>query len=170
MEEEDVHRQVQLQVGWIVLFAVQNKNPLGRLAQRIGCTVYCESHAEDGRGPVLRRRVIIFCSCLAASIITETREQFRQLRVMEKTGVDGHRFLVAVGKREALGAGQVKLHLRPETEFEHYRRVFGRFVGGCANGDDVSHQLFGDLPAFLAGFARACLAGEDVDDDLPLQG
>ncbi len=169
VEEEDVHRKVQLQVGWIVSFAVQNEYALGRITQRIRCTAYRERHAVEGGDPGLGRKVLIMYSFTASSSATESCEKFGQLRVVEKTGVDGHRSLVAAGKGEMLGVRPIKLHLRAEAEVEHRGRVIGLIACAFANGYNVRHQMFGDLPALLASISRACFAGQDVDDYLPFQ-
>ena len=76
VEKEDVHRQVQLQVGWIVVFAVQDKYTLGRLTQMIDGTTHGERHVVDGWRSRLERRDLVFRSLLAVSIVPETSKQF----------------------------------------------------------------------------------------------
>ena len=90
--------------------------------------------------------------------------------MVEETGVDGSRLLVAAGKGELLGVSQFKSHLRSEAEIEHGWCVTGRTVVACANSDYVRHEFFDDLPALLAGISGASFAGQNVDDYLPLQG
>ena len=170
VEEEDVHRQVELQAGWIFVFAVQNQYALGCFAQRIGSTAYSERHALGSGGPGSRRKVITFSSLFAATTVTQSCEKFSQLRVVEKTGVNGHRIVVPACKGKFLGVSPIKLHTRAEGEIEHGRRAIRHIGGACANGYNVRHQLFGDLPALRACIALACFAGQDIDNYLPLQG